>query len=255
MAKRRTVPQRTARLMMREALRRGLVPGDRLASEPVLLSYFDVSRASLREALRVLSHLGAVEVRSGPGGGSRIAMPQSRAVASPLAMALQFRSATLHTLLEAREAVEPAMASLAATRHKDQDISALQECLQRLKRAVEADDIRREGHRFHHLIATAAGNEVFALLIPALTWMSTAMERSAGASGRYRFVEERGEILSALRERDSVAVHAHTAELFRRELEDLEQHHPQQLAARVRWPDVDELLDTNPRKDETTWTQ
>ena len=180
MAKRGTVPQRTARQMIREALRRGLAPGDRLASEPVLLSYFKVSRASLREALRVLSFLGAVEVRSGPGGGSQIAMPRPRVVASALAMALQFRSATLRTLMEAREAVEPAMASLAATRRKDQDLAALEECLQRLAGAVEADDIRQESHRFHQLIATAGGNEVFSLLIPALTWISTAMECSDG---------------------------------------------------------------------------
>lgn len=255
MAKRGTVPQRTARQMIREALWRGLVPGDRLASEPVLLNYFEISRASLREALRVLSFLGAVDVRSGPGGGAQIAMPQSRIVASALAMALQFRSTTLRTLMEAREAMEPAIASLAATRRKDQDLAALEGCLQRLAGAAEAEDIRRENHRFHQLIATAGGNEVFGLLIPALTSMSTTMERSDGAWRKYQFIEEYTEILAAIRDRDSAAAHANTAELFRRELEYLEQHHPQQLAARVLWPDVDELLETDLRKDEEIWTQ
>ena len=255
MAKRGTVPQRTARQMIREALLRGLVPGDRLASEPVLLSYFEVSRASLREALRVLSSLGAVEVRSGPGGGSQIAMPRSRVVASALAMALQFRSATLRTLMEAREAVEPAMSSLAATRRKDQDLAALEQCLQRLTDATEAEDTRQEKHRFHRLIATAGGNEVLGLLIPALTWISTAMEHSDDMWRQCRFVEERTEILAAIRECDSAAAHTRTAELFRRELEDLEQHHPQQLAARVLWPDLDELLETDLRKDEERWKQ
>ncbi|WP_245565942.1 hypothetical protein [Thermocrispum municipale] len=41
------------------------------------MGYFDVSRGSLREALRLLSFLGAIDVRSGPGGGPRIAVQSS----------------------------------------------------------------------------------------------------------------------------------------------------------------------------------
>jgi len=46
---------------------RQLQPGDRLPSERELAELLSVSRASVREALRVLSAMGLVEVRSGDG--------------------------------------------------------------------------------------------------------------------------------------------------------------------------------------------
>lgn len=253
MAERRTVPRQTARRMMRETLRRNLVPGDRLASEPTLLGHFGVSRGSLREALRLLSFLGAIDIRSGPGGGARIAMPQPRVVGSALAMALQFRAATLRSLLEARAAMEPAIAGLAATHRRDQDLAALDACLDRL--SAPGDPGRhREGERFHQLVAAASGNEVLAILVAALTWISTAVEYRHEPQTERRLVEERIGIADAILARDSCAAGARTAAVFRAILDDLERHQPEQLAARVVWPDVDELDGIEDRRDETSWT-
>jgi DNA-binding FadR family transcriptional regulator len=252
---RATVPQQTARAMMREALRRGLVPGDRLAAEPTLMSYFGVSRGSLRETLRVLSFLGAIEVRSGPGGGARIAMPQPRVIGSALAMALQFRGATLRTVLEARAAMEPAMAGLAAAHRKDQDLAALDACLQRLDRAAGTEAFQHENDRFHHLLAVAAGNEVLTLIVPALTWITTAVARDREPDIDPRSIADKSRIAAAVRARDATAAREATIAMFDRVLADLDQHQPRQLAAQVIWPDVDELLDTDEERDQRAWTR
>lgn len=255
MGERETVPQRTARAMMREALRRGLVPGDRLASEPTLMSYFGVSRGSLRETLRVLAFLGAIEVRSGPGGGSRIAMPRPRVIGSALAMALQFRGATLRTVLEARAALEPAMVELAANRRKDQDLAALDASLRRLEQDTGTTASRQAHDRFHHVLATAAGNEVFILLVPALAWISSAINFEHDPEADARLTTQKALIAEAVRGRDATAAKDATTALFDLMVSDLEKNHPRQLTARVVWPDVDELLNADDRKDETTWTQ
>ncbi|PXY17439.1 FadR/GntR family transcriptional regulator [Prauserella muralis] len=258
MPERTTVPRQTARRMMREALRRELLPGDRLAAEPTLMSYFDVSRASLRETLRVLSFLGAIEVRSGPSGGARIAMPRPGVIGSALAMALQFRNATLRTVLEARAAIEPPVAALAAAHHKDQDLAALTSCLQRLERTAGTVSFQRERDRFHQHLAHAAGNEVLTLLVSALTRICTAIEANHSRATDARLLTEHARIAAAIRARDAAAAQDATTALFGVALADLDEHHPHQLAARVVWPDVDELLDADDAAEERSemeWTQ
>ena len=242
MSDRATIPQLTARRIMREASRRELVPGDRLASEPTLMGFFSVSRGSLREALRTLEFLGAIETRTGPGGGTRISMPQPRVVASALAMALQFRGATLRTVLEARSAVEPPVAGSAALSRKDQDLAALDTCLARLHGPSDAAELRRHSDQFDRLVAAAAGNDVLSLLVSALTWMSTTVDWQHTAAFDRRLVAHKAAIAGAIRARDASEATARTAELFGEALDDLERHQPRQLAARIVWADVDELL-------------
>lgn len=242
MPDRPTIPQLTARRIMREAFRRELVPGDRLASEPALMGFFSVSRGSLREALRTLEFLGAIQTRSGPGGGTRITMPQPRVVGSALAMALQFRGATLRTVLEARAGVEPHVAGAAALSRKDQDLAAIDSCLVRLDGALGGDGFQRESDHFHRLVAQAAGNDVLSLLVSALMWMSTAVEWQHAAATQRLLLGEQVAVANAIRARDPGEATARMAEMFRRALGDLERHQPQQLAARILWADVDELV-------------
>lgn len=255
-AERGTVPQRTARRMIREALRRGLVPGDRLASEATLMSYFGVSRGSLREALRVLAFLGGIEIRPGPGGGPRIAMPQPHVVGSSLAMALQFRGATLRTLVEARAAMEPSIAALAALRRKDDDLAALESCVQRTEAEVGSDELVRPNHRFSELLAAAAGNEALTLLVAAMTSMSRAVDWRYDRPTQQRIASEKRAIVDAVRARDEASARALVAAMFAGVLDD--PRNAGHLSARVVWPDVDELMHEREEDDEekgdTVWT-
>lgn len=256
MAEHGTVPQRTARRMMREALRRSLVPGDRLASEPTLMSYFQVSRGSLREALRVLTFLGGIEIRPGPGGGPRIAMPQPRVVSSSMAMALQFRGATLRTLLEARAAMEPSIAAVAAVRRKDDDLAALGACVLQLDAAAGSDGFIRPNHKFHELLAAAAGNEALTLLVAALTSMSRAVDWRYDWPTQRRIAREKKAIVGAVRTRDEASARDLTAEMFAGVLDD--PRNAEHLSARVVWADVDELTldedEPDDAKGDTAWT-
>lgn len=262
MSEQGTVPQAVARRIMREAVRRQLVPGERLAAEPVLMSFFEVSRGSLREALRVLAFLGAIEVRPGPSGGPRIAMPKPRVIGSALAMALQFRHATLRTLFEARAAMEPSIAALAAERRKDEDLAELNRCMQALRGSVGTEGFRRLNHQFHELVAEAGGNEALAMLISALTWMSTSVDWGYDLTTQARIVGEKTAILEAIRTRRAPLAKALTDAMFSGVLDDTEQSSPDHLSARVIWADIDELIYQDPsataagstsRKD-TTWT-
>ena len=64
--------ENVARAITRDIIRDGRRPGDLLPSEATMLAQYDVSRESLREALRLLEVQGLVAIRRGPGGGPTV---------------------------------------------------------------------------------------------------------------------------------------------------------------------------------------
>jgi GntR family transcriptional repressor for pyruvate dehydrogenase complex len=59
-------------LIVRDIVERGRQPGDALEGESRMLERFGVSRASLREALRILETQGLITIKPGPGGGPSV---------------------------------------------------------------------------------------------------------------------------------------------------------------------------------------
>jgi DNA-binding FadR family transcriptional regulator len=126
-----------------------LAPGERLPSERELARTFEVSRASVREALASLQLQGVVETRHG-AGTFVVGVPQSAEVphdASPSAV------------LEARLQLEPAVARLAAARAQP-DATA-----EKLLAAMEAEPVEiatwnASDRLFHRQLAAMTGNPV-----------------------------------------------------------------------------------------------
>src|SRR5438045_8280881 len=90
-----------------------LRPGDQLPPERQLAEQFQVSRASVREALRTLELLGIVETRA--GGGTFVRQTSPDDLARPLT-GLISRGHSLADVIEFRGLIEPAIAALAAER-------------------------------------------------------------------------------------------------------------------------------------------
>jgi len=137
-----------------------LVPGDRLPPERALAALLDVSRPTVREALRVLAESGYVGIRRGAGGGAFV-LPRRRAgEVERIRDALRARRRELAALLEWRRAVEGEAAALAAVRVSDDGLRALR------ARTVESggwrmrsfEAWRADDSRFHIAVAEASGN-------------------------------------------------------------------------------------------------
>ncbi|NCA10778.1 FadR family transcriptional regulator, partial [bacterium] len=103
-----------AREIVKAIYEEGLKPGDLYFSEEQALQRHQVARNTLREALRYLEFQGALEMKPGPGGGAVVAQPDWTHLASTLALLLQFSGSPLRSVLEARTAIEPGVAELAA---------------------------------------------------------------------------------------------------------------------------------------------
>lgn len=102
-----------------------LVPGDRLPNERDLCTTFAVSRGTLREALRTLEALGAIEIRPGSAGGIFIAEPSGERLATALESLLQLRGASDRELIEFGGSLFAETAYWAAVRADDEELASL----------------------------------------------------------------------------------------------------------------------------------
>jgi GntR family transcriptional regulator, transcriptional repressor for pyruvate dehydrogenase complex len=137
-----------------------LKEGDKLPNQNEFAAQLNVSRTSLREALRVLDLLGAIEQRPGFGTVIRKYNPvlfSTSMVAPPL---MSDTRATIE-LIEARAIIETGAAELAARNASDDQIKRLSGLIAALRQALEEDRTRDYiecDMAFHGLIAEASNN-------------------------------------------------------------------------------------------------
>jgi DNA-binding FadR family transcriptional regulator len=162
-----TVARNITRLIITEGLR----PGDLVGTEPQLIEREGVSRALLREAVRLLEHHQIARMRRGPGGGLFVLVPSAHAVTEVAAIYLARRGMTLPELAELRMGVELATTELAAARVDEEAVAALHEALAREEAASEGE--RAEAmHDVHAAVAQAARNRALHLVALVLIRLS-----------------------------------------------------------------------------------
>jgi DNA-binding FadR family transcriptional regulator len=147
--------------------------GKVIGSEADLLAEYGVSRAALREAIRLLEHHNVAYMRRGPGGGLVVAEPDPDAMAHAAAVYLRYRKVNPPDLFETRTALELA-AVRSAAEHIDEDgIIKLRDAL-----AHESEFLGGESdatiHDFHVVVAELTGNPALHLFINVLTQLSAA---------------------------------------------------------------------------------
>ena len=109
---------------------RELRPGDKLPPERELAAMMQVSRPSLREALRALSIMNIIEIRQ--GDGTYVTSLDLDLLMSHLDFVFALTDATFLELFDARKILEPGIVAMAAKRITDQEIARLEECLSAL---------------------------------------------------------------------------------------------------------------------------
>jgi GntR family transcriptional regulator, transcriptional repressor for pyruvate dehydrogenase complex len=146
---------------LRERILAGaLAEGCPLPTERELGERSGLSRASVREALRILESEGLIQTRPGRNGGASVRQPTADSIARSVGLFVRGRRIRLKSLLETREAIEPAVARLAALNRNDDDIAALKAAQARLK-ASQADRAAylEANVDWHLAVANASHNE------------------------------------------------------------------------------------------------
>ena len=153
-----------------------LKPGDRLPSERELAQQFNVSRASVREAMRLLDMKRLVVIR--PGAGTFITEDTSESILQAFSSLLNGdgEEDTAGDVFEMRLLLEPRIASLSAQRATDLDVSLMKEILDAQDAEIVAGGTGVEfDTEFHFAIARATKNSA---LVAATQAISDILTRS-----------------------------------------------------------------------------
>jgi DNA-binding FadR family transcriptional regulator len=202
-------------------------PDSQLPPEGRLAELFDVSRLTVREAVKALRGKGLVRVEQGRGTfvnrpalwsplDPDLLMARAKTAEGPQELATK--------LTEARRLVEVGVAVLAAQRRSKGDIADLKRALDRMRRASDRDDVdgfTEADLDFHNVIMAAAGNPFLTALFEPLIDLLFEVRRAASGepAGREKAIVAHGRILDAIRDgsptaaREAMGVHmAETAD-------------------------------------------
>jgi GntR family transcriptional repressor for pyruvate dehydrogenase complex len=151
--------------------------GSRLPSEPRLAEMLNVSRASLREALKGMMFLGLLKAR--PGDGTYLQPTLSGMVSRHFQWMLLLQEIKYFELYELRQILEPAAAALAARRATREDHEQMRSALTAMRAAVHDPVLFvRAEMEFHDAITQASKN---AAILSTMRMMYGAL-----AEGRHR---------------------------------------------------------------------
>lgn len=186
-----------------------LKAGDALPPERDLALSLDVSRPSVREAMRGLAVLGVVKSRQ--GGGAYISDLGPDALLGPIQFYLSLESMNIRELYDARSLIESDVARRAAVNITDADLARLETVL-----AIQHDTIgdplafRKSDFEFHEIIWIGSGNAFLkrigeSLNVLGLEFRKRASERPGVLE---QSLQDHRRLLDALKARDPAAAAA-----------------------------------------------
>lgn len=179
---RQPVASTITNLLTRSLLSKQLKPGDKLPTESELAQTLRVGRNSVREAIKMLSSLGVIEIRRGVG--TFIPTSLTASVLHPLVMSLVYRLGTSMELWELRVLVDAGVVELAIQKASSEDLLALEQANERIRRALDADPldtglVRDLDLAFHRCLVHATHNPLVAELGEAIySLFFASIERS-----------------------------------------------------------------------------
>lgn len=143
-------------------------------TEAELIEEFDISRPTLREALRILEMEQLLTVRRGSHRGSVVRLPDASVTVRSLTTLLHLRGATLQDIYAARTIFEPPAARLAAERATGGDIERLREILDQELDALSTSAATWPivGWRFHTELVALSGNATLSVMAATLEHVS-----------------------------------------------------------------------------------
>ncbi|HWC81691.1 MAG TPA: FadR/GntR family transcriptional regulator [Pseudonocardiaceae bacterium] len=195
---------------MRERILRGEFPeGTALPTERDLVTQTNMSRATVREALRILEVQGLVRIKTGRSGGAFVQHPDGESIASSVDLLIRGRQIRLAALLETREAIEPACAQLAAKYRTEADLDTLERANESLSdKSGSLAAFLQANVDWHVGVAVASHNELltgFMLALSRAIYTSTDNQGFINTDVRLTTAKAHRSITTAIRNSDADA--------------------------------------------------
>ena len=143
-----------------------LKPGDRLLSERELAGKLEVSRASLREALRALEMLGFLSIN--PGKGAYVLSPSTETLSAFTELTMYLRPTISENILEVRIIIECEAVRLASKRASREELGCIKGSLEKMQRLTPGKGLAVKASQvdfgFHKKIINATHNDFLIFL-------------------------------------------------------------------------------------------
>lgn len=183
-------------------------PGERLPAERELARQFGMGRLVVREGMRTLQSQGIVTVKRGCRGGYYVEDLNPRRLSRHLTSALSLAHISLDHLLEARLGVEGEIIRLAGNRATRDDLNRLRANVDDTKRLATANapaELREKVHEFHVLLAEAAQNPLYTVIMHSIVEVINSYMDRLGYNSivSKKTISEHEAVLESLEQRDA----------------------------------------------------
>lgn len=175
-----------ARQLIQKVVTSGDEPGTMIGSEAELMERYGVSRAILREAVRIIEHHRVAAMRRGPGGGLFVIEPDPSAVTEMVALYLERQGIAIADLGEVRKRLELVLIAFAMENLDDDGRERLIDARRREDNEPGVT-FAAASHDLHAVIAGLANNRALELIALVLIRL-TRLRRSATLSTKARKV-------------------------------------------------------------------
>lgn len=196
-----------AAAVLTDLITSGQIPaGQFLPSEQELCRQLGVSRATVREALRMLETRGLVTTRHGVG--VQVSDETHRVVSESIGMLLRRRGVGPADILEVRLMLECQATALAAQRATAEDFARLESAVEALRQPdIDVESRINADLDFHIGLIDAARNVLLGALVHALRDLlyDTIAATFAVDARSAKRIEDHARVLAAVRERDADA--------------------------------------------------
>lgn len=179
-----------------------LAPGERLEPETTLAERFGVSRATIREALRLCAGQDLIWTAEGSTGGSFVTRANSGRVSESLRSGLDLlvvaQEISLDELFEMRLLLEVPAARLAAERRTDTEVQRLAESSPVELLELSPDDQFSYNEEFHSILIEASNNVLLSIAArPIFVVLQRNLVRSDLDPRFHRAINEHHHLIAA----------------------------------------------------------
>jgi DNA-binding FadR family transcriptional regulator len=194
--------ERIADRIVAEIIGRGWPTGEMVGTETELLVRYSISRATCRQAVRLVERHGAAKMRRGVGGGLFVSEPPRSAAKKAIQTFFELTRISFADLHEAREELEVLAVRLAAARIEPSKLVALASMVAALEHESDVTNGAALELRVRQALVTASGNPALGFFIEVLddmplggrsmaqvAWLAHERERSRSIHFERRLVE------------------------------------------------------------------
>lgn len=142
-----------------------LKPGEKLPPEREFAEELEVSRNSVREAIRIMDMMGIVS--SQQGSGNYVTCEFQKSITETMAMMFAMDQVNDKQISQVRYSLEVLAFTLALDRVREEDLAKMEECVEKLDKNGDSKNNATLDKIIHYTLARASGNQLLIDILEA----------------------------------------------------------------------------------------